>query len=93
MGRCACIENMRLDLLASILCLVAGRDDGSAHLHRKLEVVRGNSGDGLYRDLGGAEVIGVYRWLEDRELGLIVEIRQAEAFSPARQLALHAAGG
>ncbi len=52
------------------------------------EVIQGISGVGLYRDLGSAEVIGLYRWLEDRELGLIVEIRQTEAFSPARRLAL-----
>ncbi len=52
------------------------------------EVSRGHDGDGLYHDAGGSQVIGVYRWLEARELGLIVEIGQQEAFAPARQLAL-----
>ena len=52
------------------------------------EVIEGRSGAGLYRDLGGGAVIGVYRWLEDQELGLVVEIRQSEAFSLARRLAL-----
>lgn len=52
------------------------------------EVVKGRSGGGLYRGPDGAEVIGVYRWLEERELGLIVEIQQQEAFEPARRLAL-----
>ncbi len=52
------------------------------------QVVLGLGGAGLYRDLAGAEVIGVYRWLEDRELGLIVEIGQDEAFASARRLAL-----
>ena len=52
------------------------------------EVIEGVDGAGLYRDLDGAEVIGVYRWLEQRELGLIVEIHQQEALSPARRLAL-----
>ncbi len=51
-------------------------------------VSRGASGAGLYRDPGGSEVIGLYRWLEDRELGLIVEIPREEAFAPARRLAL-----
>ncbi|MCP3959488.1 MAG: HAMP domain-containing protein [bacterium] len=52
------------------------------------EVIQGHAGVGLYRDSSGAEVIGAYRWLEDRELGLIVEIHQREAFSLARRLAL-----
>ncbi len=52
------------------------------------EVIQRTSGAGLYRDLGGEEVIGLYRWLEDHELGLIVEIPQEEAFAPARRLAL-----
>ncbi len=51
-------------------------------------VIQGRGGAGLYRDPSGSEVIGVYRWLEDRELGLIVELGQQEAFSPARRLAL-----
>ncbi len=51
------------------------------------DVSAGRNGAGLYRDAGGTEVIGVYRWLEERELGLIVEISQQEAFAPARRLA------
>ncbi len=51
------------------------------------DVSEGRDGRGLYRDAGGAEVIGVYRWLEERELGLIVEISRQEAFAPARRLA------
>ena len=56
------------------------------------EVIRGRSGTGLYRDLGGNDVIGVYRWLEGQELGLLVEIHQQEAFSPARRQALSILG-
>ena len=33
-------------------------------------------------------MVGVYRWLPDREAGLIAEMSQDEAFAPARQLAL-----
>jgi len=52
------------------------------------EVIRGRNGAGLYRDLAGNEVIGVYRWLGDREIGLVVEIHQREAFAAAQRLAL-----
>lgn len=44
-------------------------------------------GNGLYLNYAGVPVIGVYRWLEDRDLALLAEIPQAEAFAPARQLA------
>jgi signal transduction histidine kinase/CheY-like chemotaxis protein len=44
-------------------------------------------GTGLYRNYVGVPVIGVYRWLENQELALLVEMHQNEAFEPARQLA------
>lgn len=49
--------------------------------------MRGMSGSGLYRNYAGTGVIGVYRWLNDRDLALLVEMSQAEAFAPARGLA------
>ena len=52
------------------------------------EVIQGHNDSGIYRDLGATEVLGVYRWLDDREMGLIVEIQQQEAEAPARRLAL-----
>ena len=62
---------------------------GAAHTTLAIEeVIRGRSSSGLYRDLGETEVLGAYRWLEDREMGLIVEIQQQEALAPARQLLL-----
>jgi signal transduction histidine kinase len=42
---------------------------------------------GLYQNYADVSVIGVYRWLEDRELALLTEMHQQEAFAPARQLA------
>ncbi|MFL5708400.1 MAG: response regulator [Chloroflexota bacterium] len=51
-------------------------------------VVAQRSGRGLYANASGVPVIGVYRWLPDRQAGLIAEMTQDEAFSPARQLAL-----
>jgi len=50
--------------------------------------VHGTNGAGLYTNYAGVPVIGVYRWLADRELALLVEIHQDEAFAPAGRLAL-----
>jgi signal transduction histidine kinase/DNA-binding response OmpR family regulator len=47
----------------------------------------GISGSGLYRNYAGVPVIGVYRWLNERDMALLVEMQQAEAFAPARRLA------
>jgi signal transduction histidine kinase/CheY-like chemotaxis protein len=47
----------------------------------------GISGYGLYRNYAGVPVIGVYRWLNEQDLALIVEMSQEEAFAPARELA------
>ncbi|MEH2118425.1 hybrid sensor histidine kinase/response regulator [Nostoc sp.] len=51
------------------------------------EAMSGVSGYGLYRNYAGVPVIGVYRWLNDRDIALLVEMHQEEAFVPARQLA------
>ncbi|OWY68112.1 hybrid sensor histidine kinase/response regulator [cyanobacterium TDX16] len=47
----------------------------------------GVSGSGLYRNYAKLPVIGVYRWLNEQDLALLVEMQQEEAFAPARQLA------
>ncbi len=49
--------------------------------------ISGISGFGLYRNYAKVPVIGVYRWLNEQDLALLVEMQQAEAFAPARQLA------
>jgi GAF domain-containing protein/HAMP domain-containing protein len=49
--------------------------------------LQGIDGSGLYLNYEGAPVIGVYRWLDDRELALLAETYQAGAFAPARRLA------
>ncbi len=48
----------------------------------------GTDGSGLYTNYAGVPVIGVYRWVDDREVTLLAEMSQEEAFAPARQLAL-----
>ncbi len=47
----------------------------------------GNSGYGLYRNYTNSSVLGVYRWLNEQDIALLVEISQEEAFNPARELA------
>ena len=47
----------------------------------------GQNGSGIYENYAGVSVIGVYRWLEERKLALLVEMHEEEAFAPARQLA------
>ena len=47
----------------------------------------GFRGTGLYPNYGGVPVIGMYHWLNDQDLALLVEMSQAEAFQPARRLA------
>lgn len=46
------------------------------------------NGRGLYEDYTGTPVIGVYMWLPRAGGALLAEMSQAEAFAPARQLAL-----
>ncbi len=49
--------------------------------------VGGRDGSGLYKNYEGADVLGVYRWIDDLDLALLVEIGQREAFAPARRIA------
>jgi signal transduction histidine kinase/HAMP domain-containing protein len=49
--------------------------------------LQGIDGAGLYLNYAGIPVIGIYRWIDDREVALLAEMSQAEAFAPARQLA------
>jgi len=46
----------------------------------------GDNGVGVYANYEGTPVIGAYRWSAKRDLALLVEMDQAEAFAPARRL-------
>ena len=61
-----------------------GRDPLRRHRQRR----RQQSGQGLYTNYQGVPVIGVYRWLPERDAAMVVEETQNEAFAPARKLAL-----
>ncbi len=49
--------------------------------------VDGADNAGLYDNYEGIPVIGVYRWLDDRDMALLAEMHQDEAFAPAQELA------
>ncbi len=51
-------------------------------------VLTGHSGQGLYRNYNGVPVIGAYRWMPERQLGLLVESPQSAALAPARRALL-----
>ena len=46
----------------------------------------GTRGVGVYTNYAGTPVIGAYRFVAARDLALLVEMRQDEAFAPARRL-------
>ncbi|MEM7533571.1 MAG: response regulator [Chloroflexota bacterium] len=46
----------------------------------------GENGSGLYENYRGVPVVGAYRWLEDQEMALLVEVAQDEALAPINQL-------
>jgi PAS domain S-box-containing protein len=48
---------------------------------------QGLAGSGVYLNYQGKEVLGVYRWLKNHDLALLVEMTTQEAFAPAQQLA------
>ncbi|MCP4544550.1 MAG: response regulator [Chloroflexi bacterium] len=67
-----------------------GRDDVVTDVHSEGidAALEGIDGFGLYQNYTGVPVIGVYRWIEDREMALLVEMHQQEALAPARKLAV-----
>jgi signal transduction histidine kinase/DNA-binding response OmpR family regulator/HAMP domain-containing protein len=60
---------------------------GGVHSEGIDTALQGIDGSGLYLNYAGVPVIGVYRWVDEREVALLAEMSQAEAFAPARQLA------
>ncbi len=59
----------------------------SAHSEGIDAALQGIDGWGSYQNYAGVPVIGVYRWIEDREIALLAEMHQQEALAPARRLA------
>ncbi len=62
-----------------------GRPEARRGVHSRGvdSVLAGRNGAGAYRDWRGVPVLGAYRWNGPRQLGLVVEIHEAEALAPA----------
>jgi len=60
---------------------------GGVHSEGIDTALQGIDGSGLYLNYASVPVIGVHRWVDEREVALLAEMSQAEAFAPARQLA------
>lgn len=86
-------ESYLVGSLISKNAFITGKSQSSKALLNNInspginEAMSGMSGYGLYRNYNGSPVLGVYRWLNEQDLALLVEISQSEAFNPARQLA------
>ncbi|MGD1952879.1 MAG: ATP-binding protein [Leptolyngbyaceae cyanobacterium] len=51
-----------------------------------VKAMDGQDGFDLYQNYRGTPVIGVYRWLEEQDVALLVEMSERVAFAPAHQL-------
>ncbi|MBC8470847.1 MAG: sensor histidine kinase [Planctomycetes bacterium] len=58
----------------------------AVHTEGITECLAGKNGTGLYEGYTGVPVLGAYKWLPDKELALIAEMSQSEAFAPVNQL-------
>jgi signal transduction histidine kinase/DNA-binding response OmpR family regulator len=61
--------------------------DNGVHSEGIDAAIAKNNVQGLFLNYEGKRVIGVYRWLTKENLALVAEIKQQEAFRPARELA------
>jgi signal transduction histidine kinase/DNA-binding response OmpR family regulator/HAMP domain-containing protein len=76
------------NVFVSAEALFSGQEfPGGIHSEGIDAALQGLDGSGLYLNYAGIPVIGVYRWVDDREVALLAEMSQAEAFAPARTLA------
>jgi signal transduction histidine kinase/CheY-like chemotaxis protein len=86
-------ETYLVGSLVSKNALISGKEAQNQKLSEDINsegidsAMSGISGSGLYRNYLGVPVIGVYRWLNEQDLALLVEMSQEEAFTPARHLA------
>ncbi|MGL6338428.1 MAG: sensor histidine kinase, partial [Waterburya sp.] len=86
-------ESYLIGSLISKNAFIAGKSQSNSANFNDLDspginaAMSGMSGYGLYRNYANSDVLGVYRWLNEQDIALLVEISQSEAFNPARQLA------
>ncbi|MEM7591742.1 MAG: response regulator [Cyanobacteria bacterium P01_A01_bin.83] len=86
-------ESYLVGSLISKNAFIAGKSQSNKALPDYIDspaidaAMSGMSGSGLYRNYRDAHVLGVYRWLNEQDIALLVEMSQEEAFDPARRLA------
>ena len=86
-------ESYLVGSLISKNAFIAGKSQSNNNLPEDIDspaidaAMSGMSGYGLYRNYNNDSVLGVYRWLNEQDIALLVEISQEEAFDPARRLA------
>jgi adenylate cyclase len=74
------------NVFVSAEALFSGQEfPGGVHSKGIDTALQGVDGSGLYLNYAGIPVIGVHRWVDEREVALLAEMSQAEAFAPARQ--------
>jgi signal transduction histidine kinase/CheY-like chemotaxis protein len=86
-------ESYLIGSLISKNTFLAGKAQSNQPINEGIEsaginaAMSGVSGYGLYRNYDDTPVLGVYRWLNQQDIALLVEIAQEEAFQPAHKLA------
>ena len=86
-------ESYLVGSLISKNAFIAGKSQSNQTLPDNINspaidaAMSGMSGHGLYRNYTDSHVLGVYRWLNEQDIALLVEISQEEAFDPAHRLA------
>lgn len=86
-------ESYLVGSLISKNSFIAGKSKADRDISENIDspgidaAMSGMSGSGLYHNYAGVSVLGVYRWLNEQDIALLVEINQDEAFAPARKLA------
>lgn len=76
---------------ASHLFVSAASYPGASQERRSAGIeaaLNGQEGKAVYANYLGVPVLGVYLWLDDLKVALLAEMSQAEAYAPARRLAL-----
>ncbi|MEO0835169.1 MAG: ATP-binding protein [Cyanobacteria bacterium J06642_3] len=86
-------ESYLVGSLISTNVFIAGKSPSKQPLPKQIDspainaAMSGVSGYGMYPNYEQNPVLGVYRWLNEQDIALLVEICQEEAFAPAHKLA------
>lgn len=86
-------ESYLVGSLISTNVFIAGKSPSEQPLPDQIDspainaAMSGVSGYGMYPNYEQNPVLGVYRWLNEQDIALLVEICQEEAFAPAHELA------